>query len=62
MKGYLPVCHPDVGMDCYRRVTGYGHRMPCEECMRIAALARKYMRGCAGGIKCASCTFECVSE
>lgn len=24
------LCHPDDGMDCYRLVTLYGHRVPCE--------------------------------
>jgi hypothetical protein len=60
--GYLPVCHPDVGMDCYARVTVYGHRMPCEQCMPVAAAARKSVPACAGGIRCATCTYECVSE
>jgi hypothetical protein len=62
VQGYLPVCHPEVGMDCYARVTKYGHKMPCEECMPIAAAARKALPACVGGIKCATCTYECVSE
>lgn len=35
MRGYATVggdylCHPDVGLDCYRLVTIYDHPMPCQ--------------------------------
>ena len=28
-----PLCHPDVGLDCYVLVTVGGHPMPCATCM-----------------------------
>lgn len=30
-----PVCHPDVGMDCYRLVTVYDHPLPCRACRAV---------------------------
>jgi len=37
VRGYASIddkllCHPDVGIDCYRLVTVYGHPMPCIHC------------------------------
>lgn len=29
------LCHPDVGLDCYDKVTVYNHPMPCEACREI---------------------------
>lgn len=35
MRGFASVgddylCHPDVGLDCYRLVTVHGHELPCQ--------------------------------
>lgn len=31
-----PLCHPDVGLDCYRLVTVYRHHLPCDACWALA--------------------------
>jgi len=36
------VCHPDVGLDCYRLVTVYRHPLPCPACHDVRVLMHDY--------------------
>lgn len=39
-----PLCHPDIGLDCYHLVTLYRHTTPCTIAYCLASVQRRTAR------------------